>query len=109
MHDGIAYRGGRKNVGKIFVHLGLIPTKAPDRLSTAVDRLIADHTGRFHFGSLVRCTVERNDLKKGWVGTGGGMLDKFIRTAFGGAAASRCASRFLSDLPKSVKLVVLFG
>jgi hypothetical protein len=79
-----------------------------------VGDLIADETGRFHFGSLVRCTVEqfarnRKTGKWEWMGTGAGMLDKFVKTGFGRAVAGRCASRFLSDLPQCTKLVVMFG
>ncbi len=111
-HDEIAYNPGRKKVGKIFAHVGLIQTAEPDSLSKGVDDLIADRRGRFHFGSLVRCTVERFDQSpkaKGWVGTGGGMLDKFIKTDFGQQIARRCTSRFLSNLPDRTKLVVMFG
>jgi hypothetical protein len=109
-HDKIAYKGSRKVVGKILAHVGLLPQTAPDCLSAAVDRLIADQNGRFHFGSLIRCTVERYDANSGdWKGSGGGMLDKFVATAFGGDVASRCASRFLGKLPPTVKLIVMFG
>src|SRR5690242_6794690 len=79
-HDKIAYRKGRTNVAKILHHVGLLA--APD--SKLVDGAIADTSGRFHFASFVRCTVERYDERKGlWTGTGGGMLDKFVATDFG--------------------------
>jgi hypothetical protein len=57
-HDKIAYKGARKAVGKILAHVGLIDTADPTPLEHQVDALIADRDGRFHFGSLVRCTVE---------------------------------------------------
>lgn len=46
-HDDIAFRKGRANVGKILVHVGLIPNGTNDDLRTAVDHAIADKNGRF--------------------------------------------------------------
>lgn len=109
-HDQIAYRGSRLAVGKILVHLGLIPKQEPEALKRTVDRLIADREGRFHFASLIRCTVERYDRKaETWKGSGGGMLDKFVATPFGREVAGRCAARFLGHLPPATRLVVMFG
>lgn len=112
-HDHIAYKGSRLAVGKILAHIGLVPKQEPDALKRTVDRLIADRSGRFHFGSLIRCTVERFDHKAGesgeWKGTGGGMLDRFIATSFGQEVAGRCSARFLGHLPPRTKLVVMFG
>lgn len=109
-HDQIAYKGGRLAVGKILAHIGLIPQQDTEGLRSAVNRLLADAAGRFHFGSLVRCTVERFDRATGeWKGSGGGMLDKFVATDFGREIAGRCATRFLGDLPSTVRLIVMFG
>jgi hypothetical protein len=109
-HDEIAYKGSRKNVGKILAHIGLLPSLPPQELARAVDRLIADQSGRFHFGSLIRCTVERFDEpSQTWKGSGGGMLDKFVATSFGREVVTRCARTFLAALPQRTKLVVMFG
>ncbi|HJU12538.1 MAG TPA: hypothetical protein VJ728_16760 [Candidatus Binataceae bacterium] len=109
-HEQIAYKGGRLAVGKILAHIGLIPKQEPDALRRTVDRLIADRAGRFHFGSLIRCTVERRDSNTGeWKGSGGGMLDKFVATPFGQGVAARCSAKFLGQLPPKTKLVVMFG
>ena len=109
-HDEIAYKGSRKNVGKILAHIGLMPPGTSDQLERSVNRLISDRHGRFHFSSFIRCTVERFDSKEQtWEGSGGGMLDRFVGTRFGSAVANRCASRFLGGLPPSVRLVVMFG
>lgn len=109
-HDLIAYKGSRLAVGKILAHVGLIAKGAPDALKRTVDRLVADPFGRFHFGSLIRCTVARFDPKDNeWKGTGGGMLDKFVATSFGQAVAERCSARFLGHLPPKTKLVLMFG
>lgn len=109
-HNAIAYKGSRHNVGKILAHIGLIEKAPSEALKAKVDQLIADERGRFHFGSLIRCTVERFDPKsKAWKGSGGGMLDKFVATPFGNRVSNSCTTRFLSDLPNKTKLVVMFG
>ena len=109
-HNEIAYKGSRRNVGKILAHVGLIPAGEPEQLKLNVDRIIADENGRFHFGSLIRCTVERFDTAKdAWKGSGGGMLDKFVATSFGQSVAGNCTTSFLTNLPKRTKLVIMFG
>jgi len=109
-HNEIAYKRGRKNVGKILSHIGLLKKGNPDALKQDVDHIISDKGGRFHFGSLIRCTVERYDHKaQKWKGSGGGMLDKFVATQFGKLTASSCTTMFLSDLPVQTKLVIMFG
>ena len=109
-HDQIAYKGSRKNVGKILAHVGLIPSATQDDLTDAVDRLIADRSGRFHFASLVRCTVERFDVKSQvWKGSGGGMLDRFLESELGRIVTHNCGTQFLRDLPASVRLIIMFG
>lgn len=109
-HDEIAYKGGRVAVGKILAHVGLIPGGDNTYLKNCVDNLIADKRGKFHFGSLIRCTVERYDHRsEQWKGSGGGMLDKFVATSFGKSVAGQCSKRFLADLPDEVRAVVMFG
>lgn len=107
-HDQIAYKGGRVAVGKILAHLELIPRGTNDDLKRSVDRLISDRSGRFHFGSFIRCTVERREGEH-WKGSGGGMLDKFVATPFGQTVSSNCAQRFLKYLPSKTRLVMMFG
>lgn len=104
-HDEIAFRGGRGNLAKILHHIGLLPS--PD--GRLVDEAISNPAGRFHFGSLIRCTVEQHDPKKGWSGTGGGMLDRFADTPFGQDVISNCSKRFLSNLTDPAQLVVMLG
>ena len=110
VHNDIAYDGGRSRIGKIFVHLGLLEEKDDRELEKEVTSLISDTNGRFHFGSLVRCTVEQYDTKSNvWIASGGGMLDKFVKTNFGGKVSNACSSKFLSSLPTQTKLVIMFG
>ena len=110
LHDEIAYKGSRLNVGKIMAHVGLIESLPNDALKMKVDKMISDRKGRFHFGSLIRCTVERFDSKADkWKGSGGGMLDKFVATRFGQTVANNCTSEYLVGLPPSTKLVLMLG
>ncbi|WP_310474549.1 hypothetical protein [Sandarakinorhabdus sp.] len=107
-HEAIAFKGGRLALGKILVHVGLLPPESDISLKQTVDRIIADKVGRFHFGSLIRCTVEQK-IRGAWTGTGGGMLDKFVGSSFGAEVASRCAATFLGNLPQSTKIVLMLG
>jgi hypothetical protein len=107
-HDVIAYKGSRGNVGKILNHVGLMNSAPDTNLGQEVSRMIADCNGRFHFASLIRCTVERNDGGT-WKGSDGGMLDKFVTTPFGKEVSGNCTSQFLKSLPTKTKLVVMFG
>ena len=108
-HNDIPFRKGRLNVGKILAHVGLLPSTTPDELKRAVELAIADPEGRFGWGSLVRCTVERFDNKKErWVGSGG-MIDPFMQTRFGQQTSTTCATRFIGSLPIETKLVIMFG
>lgn len=105
-HDAIAYKGGRSAVAKILHHVGLL--ERPD--ARLVDGLIGDRNGPIHFGSLVRCTVERwDEQERTWKGTGGGMLDRFVATDFGTSVAQQCGSTFLGRLPERTRLVVMLG
>jgi hypothetical protein len=107
-HNDIPYRKGRLQVGKILAHVGLLPSAGSNDLKRMVERVIADPHGRFGWGSLIRCTVERFDTKKRvWVGSGG-MIDQFMATPFGRKISSNCVTRFLKDLPKETKLIVMF-
>ncbi len=105
-HEEIAFKGGRTNLAKILHHVGLL--SSPD--ARLVDQAISDPNGKFHFGSLIRCTIERYDDKTAeWKGTGGGMLDKFARTSFGQSVLMACGSRYLTDFPTSTRLVLMLG
>lgn len=111
-HDEIAFKGGRAAVGRILHHVGLLPL--PDGannevINQRVSALIACRTGRFHFGSLVKCTVEQYHQEKGWIGTGAGMLDRFVASDLGRDVASCCTLKYLANLPTKTRLVLMFG
>jgi hypothetical protein len=107
-HNEIPYRKGRMQVGKILAHVGLLPPGKPEELKQKVEQAIADPNGRFGWGSLIRCTVERFDSKKGWVGSGG-MIDQFMTSSFGQQISKTCSTRFLGELPPETKLIIMFG
>jgi hypothetical protein len=108
-HNDIPYRKGRKQVGKILAHVGVLSSASPDDLKRMVEQALADSNGRFGWGSLIRCTVERFDPKaRTWVGSGG-MIDQFMATTFGQNISTSCATRFLGQLPAETKLVIMFG
>jgi hypothetical protein len=88
--------------------VGLLSADSPERLRAAVNRAIADRTGRFGWGSLIRCTVERRRADE-WTGTGGDMLGRFMSSDFGRKVAINCGSRFLRELPEETRLILLFG
>lgn len=105
-HDSIAFKGGRSALAKILHHVGLIEHPS----AQLVDSIIADRAGRFHFGSLVRCTVERRKTNgTGWTGTGGDMLDRFSATPLGSRVLSNCVSQHLVSLSPKTKLIVMLG
>ncbi|OQB74398.1 MAG: hypothetical protein BWX92_03028 [Deltaproteobacteria bacterium ADurb.Bin135] len=109
-HEEIAFKGSRLNVAKILAHVGLLGKEGDTALKSAVDKAISNKTGRFHFGSLIRCTVERYDTNTAeWKGTGGAMLDKFVATDFGRKVSRQCISLFLGNFPPQTKLVIMFG
>lgn len=109
-HEDVAYKGSRTNVSKILEYIGVLTLSHGESASEAVSKAIADKSGLFHFGSLIRCTVERFERKgAAWKGSGGGMLDKFISTEFGRSVASNCVKQHLTNLPSTTQLVVMFG
>ncbi len=108
-HDEVAFRGGRANVGKILAHVGLIPPGDNEDLRAAVDDAISDTSGRFGWGSLIRCTVERhNPETEKWVATSQ-MIDPFMKSQFGSQVTAQCSSHFLGNLPVETRLIVMFG
>lgn len=106
--EDVPYAGKRHYVGRLLNSIGLMPRDA----ASDVTREIGDTSGIFHFGSLVRCTVEQhveNGGQQSWVSSGSQMLEKFSDHPFGRQVIRNCTNRFLKRLPASVKIVVVFG
>lgn len=101
-HNEVAFRGGRANLSKILETLGLKPSHR------TIDQLIAEPQGDFAFGSLVRCSVKKRD-GDGWLMSGKDIMSSCLRDRQMGTVISNCISEFLSDLPASVRLVVMLG
>lgn len=107
-HEEIAFKGSLPKIGEILTHIEVVEEPEDGKFGKMIYRHICDRNGRFHFGSLVRCSVERKDEKGGWKERHGN-LGKFVRSKFGKVVAGNCVSRFLGELPAKTKLVVLFG
>lgn len=109
-HEDIAFKESLTQVGKILAHIGAMCPPADGNYRKKVFQLICQKNGRCHFGSLVRCSVERFDINtNGWEGWGNNMLDGFMESAFGKEVAGNCAKQHLEALPARTRLVVLFG
>ena len=93
-----AFEGSSTAVAKILTHLGPIAT------GEDINKLISDQTGRFHVGSLIRCSLAYRGTEAGCR-----VLDKFVDTPFGKEVTGRCTTKFLRDLPTATRLVILFG
>lgn len=104
--NDVAFRSQRTNISKMLDHIGLVPAAN----GAYVTQAIKDVAGRFHFGSFIRCAVEFFDAKKeAWRGTDGGIIDKFLTSAFGAEVTQNCMNQHLASLPPRTKLIVMFG
>lgn len=106
--EDIPYATKRSWVARLLHSVGLLPGSDQKH----VEKQIADKGGLYHFGSLVRCTVEQKIVENGnetWITKGNGMLENFSSHPFGQEVVSRCTTNFLGSLPASVKVIVLFG
>lgn len=108
--EDIPFKSHRSKIGKIFARIGLINHQKTNKdYSRLVGDLISNKGGRFHFGSLFKCSVEKYDAHKNtWISSGTGML-KFPSSKIGQEVAENCMSTYLGILPKKTKLIVMFG
>jgi hypothetical protein len=101
-HDDVAFRGGRPNLSTILETLGL------KSKYSSIDELISCRTGKFAFGSLVRCSVKKWDGKK-WLMSGKDIMSSFLRDRTMGAVIDNCVSYFIGNFPASIQLVLMLG
>lgn len=110
--DQIAFAGGRANLGKILRHIGLAPNvvNENEHLKAFVDREIANKSGRFAWGSLVRCTAEHfKENTNEWTGTSSNILSRFLDSDMGEEVSRACISQHLSSLSTRTKLIIMLG
>lgn len=101
-HNDVAYTGGRKNLSLILETLGLKEN------TQSIDDLISDERGKFAFGSLVRCSVKKYSGGK-WLMSGGEIMASYLRDHENESALKNCITEHLSDLPRSLRLVIMLG
>lgn len=90
----------RNNLQRILSTIGLIDAEID------ISKLFESTETRFGFASLVRCSVETFDHGK-WIGTAGNIMAKTINS--NPPFVSTCITTHLSNLPESVRLIVLLG
>jgi hypothetical protein len=102
--DEIAFAGMRPQLSKILQKLRLLEE------SDFVGNHINARETVFHFGSLFRCSVSMWDKeKKTYSKSGGGILEKFVKTKENQVVAKNCVNQHLGCIPDSTKLVVMLG
>lgn len=103
--DDIAFGGTqtRRNLSNILRAIGLLEA------SDNIDKHISDSGKRFHFASLVRCSLARLNEKKGVESyeTSGQLIVKSFSEVPG--VIGRCARKYLQDFPESLKAVLVLG
>jgi hypothetical protein len=105
--EDIAFAGMRPRLSQVLQAMKLLP------LNETADQRISDPNSNISFGSLIRCSVSRRDVKASakmgrevFACTGPLISKSFseipdvIRT---------CTTRYLRDLPSSLRLVVFLG
>ncbi|MBY6106260.1 hypothetical protein KUW19_07110 [Ferrimonas balearica] len=107
--DDVAFGGvqTRKNLSNILRTIGLL------KESDNVDRHISISGTRFHFASLVRCSLARLNEKKlrqngvkSYETSGKLIVKSFTEVP---SVVSRCARKYLQDFPESLKAVLVLG
>lgn len=98
--DEVAFAGMRPRLERILKHLGALTS------GESLDTAIANPAGNVAFGSLIRCSVARQD-ESGKYQCSGPLIKKSFKEI--PQVISTCTNRFLKELPGSVKTVVMLG
>jgi len=107
--DDVAFGGEltRRNLTNILRAVNLLEKGA------SVDEHITKNRTRFHFGSLVRCSLARLNEKKlretgieSYETSGQLIVKSFVEVP---SIIKRCADKYLSELPKPLKAVLVLG
>ncbi len=98
--EEVAFAGMRPRLERILKHLGALSA------GESLDAAIANPAGNVAFGSLIRCSVARQD-ESGKYQCSGPLIKKSFKEI--PSVISACTQKFLTALPGSVKTVVLLG
>jgi len=98
--EAVAFAGVRPRLERILKHLGALSA------GESLDAAIANPAGNVAFGSLIRCSVARQD-ESGKYQCSGPLIKKSFKEI--PQVISACTNRFLKELPDSVRTVVMLG
>ena len=98
--EAVAFAGMRPRLERILKHLGALSA------GESLDAAVANPAGNVAFGSLIRCSVARQD-ESGKYQCSGPLIKKSFREI--PQVISACTNRFLKELPDSVRTVVMLG
>jgi hypothetical protein len=100
--EDIPFKGMRPRLTEVLLTLGALgPGERVDEKMVASERDIA-------FGSLVRCSLSRRNSKTERLECTGPIMPKsFVEEV--APVVRRCVETYLSDLPPSIRLVVMLG
>ncbi|MEQ3622333.1 MAG: hypothetical protein ABNH42_13385 [Marinobacter sp.] len=98
--DDVAFAGMRPRLERIMKHIGALSARE------SLDSAIANPEGTVAFGSLIRCSVARQD-ESGNYQCSGALIKKSFKEI--PQVISACTNRFLKELPGSVRTVVMLG
>lgn len=98
--DDVAFAGMRPRLERILKHLGALAS------GESLESAIANPAGNVAFGSLIRCSVARQD-ESGKYQCSGPLIKKSFKEI--PKVISACTNRFLKELPESVRTVVMLG
>jgi hypothetical protein len=101
--DDVAFGGGRtrRNLTNILRRVGLLTP------NETVDEKIQADEKEFHFASLVRCSLSRYDSENSAYRTSGPLIIKAFSEV--GSVIDNCADTFLTDLPDTVRVILVLG
>lgn len=98
--EAVAFAGMRPKLERILKHLGALSA------GESLDAAVANPAGNVAFGSLIRCSVARQD-ESGKYQCSGPLIKKSFKEIT--QVISACTNRFLKELPDSVRTVVMLG
>ena len=102
--EAIPFAGMWPSLTKILRALKLLES------TDCVERHFRPDEQRFHFGSLIRCSVSGWDRQKqAYSKSGGQILERFLKHPSCHSASVTCARTYLGSLPDRVRLVLMLG